>query len=166
MKALVPAISLGVFIALSPNTVAVAQSPSIMAANASSAIVMLKAITVAQVAYYTTCGNGGYASSLTVLATPPPGSQDSFLPPGEWKSGPTEKSGYRFGLTAGAKSGAGPTDCAGNKTITKFYATATPLTLGVTGARSFAVNDSNTIWVLDGGVAPKEPFGPPAKPLN
>jgi len=166
MKKLWPAIVISALIALSPKTVAVAQSPSLMAANETSAILMLKEITIAQVTYSSTCGNGAYASSLKVLATPAPGSRDSYLTTGALKPEQPEKSGYQFSLTAGAKSSAGPTDCAGNKTVTKFYAAATPLKPGVTGARSYAVNDSNTIWVLDGGIAPKEPFGPPAKPLN
>ena len=100
-----------------------------------------------------------------MLATPPPGATEPFLET-DLKPEQPQKSGYEFVLTAGAKSSPGGTDCAGNKTVSKFYAAATPLKLGVTGARSFAVTDSNTIWVLDGGVAPKEPFGPPAKPLN
>ena len=38
-----------------------------MTGNETSAIGSLKAITVAQVQYSTTCGNGGYATSLPVL---------------------------------------------------------------------------------------------------
>ncbi len=165
MKTSLLAASIGAFIALSPNVPASTQSAPVMAANAASATATLKMIAVAQVGYTTICGNGGYAPSLKVLATPPPGTTESFLTQ-DLKPEQHEKSGYRFVLTAGVKSGPGPVDCSGNKTVTKFYAAATPLTLGVTGGRSFAVNETNTIWMLDGGLAPREPFGPPATPLK
>src|SRR5688500_20336303 len=42
-----------------------------MTGNETSAIASLKAVTVAEVQYSTTCGNGGYASSLPGLYTPP-----------------------------------------------------------------------------------------------
>ena len=38
-----------------------------MTGNETSAIASLKAITVGQVSYSTTCGNGGYAASLPLL---------------------------------------------------------------------------------------------------
>ena len=165
MKTLVGAGIIAASIALVPGMSATVQSPSAMEANATSAILTLRAILSGQVTYAVSCGNGGYATSLKVLATPPPGSRDGFLSP-QLKPEQPERSGYQFSLAAGAKSEPATTDCAGNKTVTKFYATATPLKLGATGARSFAANDAGTIWVLEGGVAPKEPFGPPAKPLS
>jgi hypothetical protein len=68
-------------------------------------------------------------------------------------------------MGAGAGAAAGPTDCNGSNTITAYLATATPMT-GTAGMRSFAVNQSSTIWQLTGGVAPKEPFGAPAFPVQ
>ena len=62
-----------------------------------------------------------------------------------------QKSGYNFTLGAGAGSAAGPNDCNGTATITAYYATAVPQTVGTTGTRSFAVNAGNTIWQVTGG---------------
>jgi len=79
-----------------------------------------------------------------------------------------QKVGYNFVMTAGAGSAIGPIDCNGTQTVTAFYATATPMTLGTTGTRSFAVNQpwtptSGAIWQIAGSTAPTEPFGSPAE---
>jgi hypothetical protein len=50
--------------------------------------------------------------------------------------------------------------------VTGYYATATPLTFGTTGTRSFAVNQSSVVWAIQGPAAPTEPFGPPAAPIQ
>src|SRR6187431_1569773 len=50
-----------------------------MTGNETSAIGSLKAITVAQVSYSTTCGNGSYASSLPILAIAPGGTGEGYI---------------------------------------------------------------------------------------
>ena len=135
--------------------------------NETSAILSLKAIALAQTGYRTVCGNGGYAASLVVLRTPPGGgSGEGFIDAALGASNIPQKSGYMFTMTAGAGSSAGPKDCNGTPTVTAFYATAVPILLNETGTRSFAVNQLNLIWQLTGGIAPTEPFGPPAYPIQ
>jgi len=127
-----------------------------------SAIISLKAIAAAQMAYKTACGNGGYAARLPMLAAPAPGAAGGFIDAALGTSNIPQKSGYSFTMTAGARSSAGPKDCNGTPTVTGFYATAVPIALDQTGTRSFAVNQLNLVWQSPGGIAPTEPFGPPA----
>ena len=76
------------------------------------------------------------------------------------------KSGYTYGLAAGAGAVPGPVDCNGTATNSAFYGSAVPLAFGSTGRRSFAVNAENTMWELDAAVAPSEPFSAPASPIK
>ena len=137
-----------------------------MTGNETSAIGSLKAITVAQVGYSTTCGNGGYAPSLPVLAIAPGGTGEGFIAADLGQSATPKKTGYDFNMTAGTNSGPGATDCNGTQTITSFYASATPQTFNSTGSRSFATNQSMTIWYLVGPTAPTEPFTSPAATIQ
>jgi hypothetical protein len=137
-----------------------------MTGNETSAVASLKAMAVAQVGYSTTCGRGGYAPTLTVLATAPGGVGEGYIDMSLGQSDTPLKSGYNFTLTAGSGAGAGPNDCNGSATVTAFYATAIPLTYGTTGRRSFAVNQSNTVYEIFGPAAPTEPFGAPATPVQ
>ncbi len=133
-----------------------------MTGNETSAVVSMKAMGVAQVAYSTGCGNGGYAATLPALYAPPGGVGDGYISADLGQSATPSKSGYNFTMTGGAGAGAGPTDCNGTATVTSFYATGIPMTFGTTGTRSFATNQSNSVWFVYGGAAPTEPFGAPA----
>ena len=137
-----------------------------MTGNETSAIASLKAMTVAQVAYSTTCGNGAYASSLPILHAPPGGSGEGFINADLGLTANPIKAGYTFALVPGAGSAAGPNDCNGTATITTFYVSGTPLTWQSTGARAFATNASSTIWYVTAAAAPVEPFGAPAAPIQ
>jgi prepilin-type N-terminal cleavage/methylation domain-containing protein len=61
-----------------------------------SAIASLKAITVGEVSYSTTCGNGGYAPSLPVLYAPPGGAGEGFISADLGLAVAPIKSGYTF----------------------------------------------------------------------
>jgi type IV pilus assembly protein PilA len=137
-----------------------------MTGNETSAIASLKVTTSSQVAYSAACGNGAYASSYTVLGTPPIVNGEAFISMDLGSVAQPQKSGYNFDLVAGLNSAAGPNDCNGTATITAYYATGVPQTLNTTGTRAFAVNAGNTIWQLIGGAAPGEPFGAPATPIQ
>lgn len=140
--------------------------------NETSAIVTLKSIGVAQVAYRTSCGNGAYASSLAALAAPPGGGGSGFIDK-ELASSPTpEKKGYKFLLRAGAGSTPGHVDCNGTPTVTKFYASAVPARDN-TGTRSFAIDErsfaigqNSVVWQLVGNKPPTEPLGPPSQQVQ
>jgi len=137
-----------------------------MTGNETSASVSLRAISVAQVSYSTICGNGGYAPTLPVLYTAPGGSGEAFIDASLGMSPTPQKSGYNFAMMAGAGAGAGPTDCNGTASVTGYYATGVPMSHGNSGTRSFAVNQSGTVWQVQGATAPTEPFGPPAMPIQ
>ena len=113
------------------------------------AITSLKSIASAEVAYASSCGNGGYAVSLAVLST-----AVSAAP------------GYVITLGQGMGAEAGPVDCQGRPTRTTFYAKAEPEIAGKSGTRSFATNSGNTVWEIPGAIAPAEPFAAPARPVQ
>ena len=133
-----------------------------MTGNETSAITSLKAMSVGQVQYSTTCGNGGYASSLPVLYAPPGGVGEGYISPDLGQSATPIKSGYNFTMVAGAGAAAGPPDCNGTATVTGYYATGWPMAFGNTGARAFATNASNAVWYVAAATSPTEPFGAPA----
>ncbi len=137
-----------------------------MTGNETSAIASLKAVTVGEVSYSTTCGNGGYAPSLPVLFTPPGGAGEGYISPDLGQNASPIKSGYTFNLAAGNGSASGPMDCNGTSTVTAFYASAVPLTYNSTGSRAFATNPSNAIWYLAAATAPTEPFSAPAATIQ
>jgi hypothetical protein len=138
--------------------------------NETNATTALLTIASAQECYARDCGNGGYAATLVVLGAPATAARGGFIEDPSLKSLTPQKSGYNFAMTAGAGSGPGPIDCNGTPTVTRFYATATPVTLGTTGTRSFGVNEpwtktSGAIWMVLGPTAPTEPFGFPAEEM-
>jgi prepilin-type N-terminal cleavage/methylation domain-containing protein len=131
-----------------------------MTSNETSAIASLKVTTSAEVAYSASCGQGGYASDYAILGTPPNGTIEAFISMdlGDVNNQPPKKSGYNFLLNADQNSIPAQNDCNGTPTITAWYAKGEPGTLGISGARSFAVNSGNTIWQNTTGVAPASPF--------
>ena len=138
-----------------------------MTGNETSAAVSLKQIGVAQVGYSTVCGGGSYASSLPILGTPAGGSGEPFIDASLGQQGPTPlKSGYTFSMVMGSGGAAANNDCNGTATVTAWYGTAIPTTFNTTGTRSFAINQSNTVWQIFGPAAPTEPFGAPATTLQ
>ena len=137
-----------------------------MTGNETSAIISLKTTSIAQTAYSASCGSGAFAASYVVLGTPPGGVGESFISADLGSNVAPAKSGYNFAMGPGAGSAAGPLDCNGTATITNYLATGVPQTVHTTGARSFSVNASATIWQLNGGTPPAEPFAAPATPIQ
>ena len=135
-------------------------------ANEASAIAGLRAVASAQDVYIQSCGKGGFATSLVILGTPPPGSPIAFLSPDMTMSTTPIKSGFTFTMTAGAGATPTATDCNGQPTQSTFYGTAVPQAFGVGGSRSFAINANHAIWESYTSTAPTEPFGPPAVPIQ
>ena len=137
-----------------------------MTGNETSAITSLRVTTSSQVAYSAVCGNGAYAATYAVLGTPPVPGTEGFISADLGTVATPQKTGYNFNMVAGAGSAAGPNDCNGTGTITAYYATAVPMTMGTTGTRSFAVSLGTGIWQLVGAAAPSEPYGAPATPIQ
>ncbi len=137
------------------------------AANEASAISSVRTISSAQMAYSASCGRGFFATGLQVLGTPPPGATDAYLSPELTAAPVVQKSGYNMQVAAGAAGVVGVNDCNNTGTITAYYASAVPLTFGMSGARSFATTStSNAIWMTYAATAPTEPFGAPSLPLQ
>ena len=131
-----------------------------MSGNEASAIGSVRAINSAQASYSSAAGQGGYSTSLTILADAcPGGGTQGFISP---DMDPTTagvagfgtgvvKSGYNVDMvTAGA---VGPDDCNGAPTGTDYTATAAPSNPGTTGSRAFASSASGTIFFDPNGVA-------------
>jgi prepilin-type N-terminal cleavage/methylation domain-containing protein len=136
------------------------------AANEAASIGSLRSVTSGQFAYSSSCGQGGYASTLPTLGVPPPGSNVAFLSQDLTAAATIVKSGYQFTLGAGAGSNAGPADCMGTATTTGYYASSRPISFQITGNRSFAVSTQGVIWQDQAAVPPGEPFGAPATPVQ
>ncbi len=133
-------------------------------ANEASAIASLAAINRAQLAYNAACGRGFYADSLPILGMPPhAAAEGGYIDTELAKAAVVEKSGYRIRVQLASSGYTSPVhDCNDNETISSYYATAVPVVVGDTGARSFATNQVGVVWQLSGGFAPSEPLGPPA----
>jgi type IV pilus assembly protein PilA len=127
-----------------------------MSGNESSAIGSLRAINSAQASYSAACGNGGYATDLTILATPCGGgtATQAFISPDlKPASGTTViKSGYEVEMTDNG-SAAGPNDGNGTATSVDYLATAVPVKVGSTGERGFNTAAHGTIFADPAGGA-------------
>jgi type IV pilus assembly protein PilA len=136
------------------------------AANETSAIMSLRSISSAEVAFSSACGVGRFVTDLTLLG-PQPTSTQGFLSPDLTGAAVVQKSGYFIQLAPSMGAVPGPLDCNGNSTQSGFVATAVPVTFSVTGTRSFAtLSPMQTIWELHDAVAPSEPFTAPAAPVR
>ena len=127
-----------------------------MSGNEASAIGSLRAINSAQVSYSSSCGQGGYATTLTVLALPcGAGATQGYispdLNPAVTGADPVIKSGYN--VTIAATGNAGPNDANGTATTTDYSATAVPTTLHSTGERGFNTTAAGTIFYDPAGGA-------------
>ena len=119
-----------------------------MSGNEASAIGSMRAINSSQVTYAASCGGGGYATSLTDLATSPTAGGDPFISP-DLNTNGVVKSGYNVALAQGANSQAVLTSantCNATNSFSTYHATATPASVGQTGTRAFATNNSGTIY--------------------
>jgi len=119
-----------------------------MSGNEASAIGSMRAINSAQVTYAATCGGDGYAQDLATLAAPPTTGGDPFIGPDLNVNGVT-KSGYNIALEAGVNSITVRTSantCNGTNSFSTYHATATPATVGQSGTRAFATNNSGAIF--------------------
>ena len=137
-----------------------------LSGNESAAIGALRTINTAQFAYLNGCGQGHYATSLVILGQPGGGRAQGYLSDDLGASVTPQRNGYRFNVQQGADAEPSRADCNGQATQTTYYATAIPVALGNTGARSFATNQHGAIWGQAGGAPPTEPFGPPAVPAQ
>jgi type IV pilus assembly protein PilA len=134
-----------------------------MSGNEASAMGSVRAINSANAAYASSCASGGYAVALAALAKAPPTGGASFISP-DLSTDPTVKSGYTVAVTDGEAatlitSAAATCNVATTDAKSDYHATATPVTVGSTGQRSFASDSRGTLYFRnDGaGIAPGMP---------
>ena len=127
-----------------------------LSGNEASAIGTMRAIVSAQQTYFSSCGNGYYASSLPILGNAPVGSIP-FVSPDLSAAATVDKSGYRITMAAGSE--ASPAVNNGCNALglaadlaTSYTATADPLSVNVTGSRFFYTNSLGTIYQADTSV--------------
>lgn len=135
-----------------------------MARNEASAVVALRRMVTAEIAYASVCGREGYAMNFATLGLVPPGWTQPFLEPA--LANQPERDGYVFGLRPGAYARPGALDCHGLPTQNAYYLSAVPRAVGRTGRVAFAASTAGTIWQLTGGTPPAEPFLPPSSPVR
>jgi prepilin-type N-terminal cleavage/methylation domain-containing protein len=138
-----------------------------MTSNETSAIGSIRIVNQAQLGYSSACASGFYALTLPTLANGPGGSQ-GFLSVDLTYAAAPQKSGYVYTMAVGLGGVAGPADCNGNATNAAYYLTALPASVGTSGTRGFAGNQSGAIWQDVTGAAPPEPFvfGPGVSPVQ
>ena len=123
--------------------------------NEASAIGSVRAVNSAEAAYAASCGGGGYAITLVNLGTPPAGGVP-FISPDLGAADPSLKSGYTLAMGAGvapvAVLAAGNTCNLVAASSSVYYVHAEPITVGSTGQRSFASDNTGTIYQLATGL--------------
>ena len=128
-----------------------------LVANEASAISSMRTINSAQVSYANTAANGGFATSLTILATGCVGGTP-YLSPDLDPAQPSAtvvgtgllKSGYEVDMIANGVQIT--TDCNGVGAVTDYIATGVPRTPGATGERGFNTNGGGTIFFDPSGL--------------
>lgn len=119
------------------------------AANEASAIASLRAISIAQHAYASSCANGYYAASLPILASAPP-DESPYISPDLGVAPTVYKSGFAITLAAGSdstpatKPACNPLGEAADL-VNSYYATADPVN-AFTGSRHFWTNAQAVIF--------------------
>ena len=126
-----------------------------IAANESAAIGTLKTINNSQAGYAAGAGtDGGYAVSLEILATPCPGSEVGFIS-ADMAVDPSVKTGYRIAMVSGEAEAAAQ-DCNGRESALGYYATAKPVSIGLSGNRGFATSSRGVVFFDATGELPTE----------
>jgi type IV pilus assembly protein PilA len=119
-----------------------------MSGNEASAIGSMRAIHNSEVTYAQACGGGGYATSLDDLATSPTSGGSPFITP-DLNANGVVKAGYTIQVAPGIAAAnvlTGGSTCNGTVSQSTYHATGTPATLGQTGTRAFATNNSGTVY--------------------
>ena len=122
--------------------------------NEASAIGSVRTINSSQASFASSCGGGGYAQTLADLAKAPTGgvpfiSADLVL---------GSKSGYAIAVEDGLNASdvlvaASTCNASSANSRTAFFVHAEPLQAGSTGQRSFASNNTGSIYQLMTGAA-------------
>jgi len=115
-----------------------------IAGNEASAIASMRAINSGQASYAASAAKGGFATSLTILGTRCGAAGEGFVSKDLGSAVGGIKSGYRVVISSSGV--VGPRDCNNRVSRTAYRATATPVTLGTSGGRSFITSQAGTIY--------------------
>jgi type IV pilus assembly protein PilA len=116
-----------------------------MSGNEASAIGSMRNINSGQATYASSAAQGGYAKDLATLGAACPGGGTGFVSPDLGSAVSGVKSGYVIAID-GTMGSPGPNDCNGTASRSAYLATATPVTVGITGARSFITSEASSIY--------------------
>jgi type IV pilus assembly protein PilA len=116
-----------------------------MSGNEASAIGSMRAINSGQHTYASAAAQGGYATSLAILGAQCGSSGTGFISPDIGSAVGGVKSGYVIAID-GTVGNPGPNDCNGEASRSAYLATATPVTVGNTGGRSFITSEASSIY--------------------
>jgi type IV pilus assembly protein PilA len=130
-----------------------------MSGNEASAIGSLRAVSSGEAAYSSSCGNGAYQANTANMQ----GFLSADLAPAG--GDPVTKSGYTVEVVNGPAAAPGPNDCNNQATVGSVFGQATPVTVGSTGQRSFALAVDGSIWQNTTG-AVIAAANPPAAPAT
>ena len=145
-----------------------------MAANESSAIGSLRSISSGEETYASSCGRGGYATTLADLVKPGPASNQGFVSPdlnpainAGTAGAQVDKSGYHVNLAALTGSvvklvAASTCNASAADAMDGWFAESNPVTPGRTGTRSFAADNRGTVFQNFTGVVFTQPILPTA----
>jgi len=122
--------------------------------NEASAIGSVRTVNSAQATFASSCGGGGYAQSLADLGKAPAGGVPFVSP--DLVAG--SKSGYNIAVEDGLNASdvllaANTCNAAAANSRTAFFVHAEPMQVGSTGQRSFASNNTSTLYQLMTGAA-------------
>jgi prepilin-type N-terminal cleavage/methylation domain-containing protein len=121
-----------------------------MAGDEAAAIGSIRAIKSAEATYSSTCGKGGYATSLEDLFAAPEGGT-GFISP-DLKENDTIKSGYTVTVRVGSDDDEiadVDNTCNGTVAHASYFASAIPVLAGITGRRYFATDVRGAIFEND-----------------
>ena len=116
-----------------------------MSGNEASGIGTVRTISSAQATFASSCGGGGFATTLVILGTPPVGGV-GFIPPDVVAQ---PKSGFTATIAphAVANQVVQALNCnATANATTGFHVSNAPVTVGSTGTRSFGTDHTGTIY--------------------
>lgn len=120
------------------------------AGNEASAIASLRVVNNAQQVYASSCGNGFFASSLTILGDSAAGGAP-FISPDLGGATAVDKSGYRLAMAEGSealpadKDGCNASGIA-SVLFSSYIASNQPISAGLTGTRWFFTNATGAIF--------------------
>jgi prepilin-type N-terminal cleavage/methylation domain-containing protein len=121
-----------------------------MSSNEASAIGSLRTINSGQAAYSSSCGKGGYATTLPDLYKPPTTGGTGWISP-DLNESPSTKSGYTFDMAKApgaidVTTATSACNAPADPPASAYTTAAAPITAGASGSRYFASDNRGGIF--------------------